>query len=150
MDWLEPAHLWAAAACLVACAVLGWFVPTLVGRIPEPEPAPEPDVAPDAQAAGVVRDEQDAVEPVADEVATAEPGEERKLFDRSLPAAPDKVPYAEIAAAPHFALWAAAWSGLVGACFGAALGWTGALIYLVPLVPIGVALMVVDLSLIHI
>ena len=34
--------------------------------------------------------------------------------------------------------------GLVGAAFGASLGWTGALIYLVPLVPVGVALMVID------
>ena len=33
---------------------------------------------------------------------------------------------------------------LFGAAFGAALGWTGALVYLVPLVPIGVALMVID------
>jgi leader peptidase (prepilin peptidase)/N-methyltransferase len=57
---------------------------------------------------------------------------------------PEKVPYAEIAAAPRLGWWTAAWSALFGAAFGAALGWTGALLYLVPLVPIGVALIIVD------
>ena len=52
--------------------------------------------------------------------------------------------YADIAAAPHLGWWTAAWAGLFGAAFGASLGWTGALLYLVPLVPIGVALMIVD------
>ncbi len=133
MDWLEPAQLQAGAACLAACAALGWFVPMLIARIPEPEPAALPAVA---------ADEGDAVEPAAE--PTTEPAPERRLFDRSLPPAPDKVPYAEIAAAPRLAVWTAAWSGLFGAAFGAALGWTGALLYLVPLVPIGVALMIVD------
>src|SRR6195952_4752243 len=117
MDWLEPGQVQAAAACLVVCAVLGWFVPALIARIPEPEPDPEPE---------------------------PEDAEERRLFDRSLPPMPEKVPYAEIAAAPRLGWWTAAWSALFGAAFGAALGWTGALLYLVPLVPIGVALMIVD------
>lgn len=126
MDWLQPDHLQAAAACLVVCAVLGWFVPALIERIPEP--APEP-----------------TAEPEESDVATATvPAAERRLFDRSLPPAPDKVPYAEIAAEPHLAMWTAAWSGLFGAAFGASLGWTGALLYLVPLVPVGVALMIID------
>jgi len=128
MDWLEPDQLQAAGACLLACAVLGWFVPALIARIPEPVPDPVTTPA----------DESDpAVEP-------GEPGHERRLFERSLPAAPDKVPYTEIASAPRLAWWTAAWSGLFGAAFGASLGWTGALLYLVPLVPIGVALMIID------
>ena len=127
MDWLEPDHLRAAAACLAACAVLGWFVPTLIGRIPEP--VPEPSAEPLEE---------------SDVAATTVPAAGRRLFDRSLPPAPDKVPYAEIAAEPRLGAWAAAWSGLFGAAFGATLGWTGALLYLVPLVPVGVALMIVD------
>jgi leader peptidase (prepilin peptidase) / N-methyltransferase len=123
MDWLDPTQWQAAAACLVACAVLGWFVPKLVARLPEPQPEPVP---------------------AAEESDLPEPSAARKPFERSLPPAPDKVRYAEIAAAPRLALWTAAWSGLFGASFGAALGWTGALLYLVPLVPIGVALMIVD------
>jgi leader peptidase (prepilin peptidase)/N-methyltransferase len=117
MDWLEPGQVQAAVACLVVCAVLGWFVPALIARIPEPDPDPEPE---------------------------PEDAEERRLFDRSLPPMPEKVPYAEIAAAPRLGWWTAAWSALFGAAFGAALGWTGALLYLVPLVPIGVALIIVD------
>ena len=35
-------------------------------------------------------------------------------------------------------------SVVIGASFGLALGWTGALLYLVPLVPVGVVLMVID------
>jgi leader peptidase (prepilin peptidase)/N-methyltransferase len=127
MDWLDPDQLQAAGACLVACAFLGWFVPTLISRIPEPVPEPE-TTADDSDPPG---------EP-------GEPGAHRRLFERSLPAAPDKVLYAEIAAAPHLAGWTAAWSGLFGAVFGASLGWTGALLYLVPLVPVGVALMIID------
>lgn len=33
---------------------------------------------------------------------------------------------------------------LVGAAFGAAVGWTGALLFLVPLVPVGAVLLVID------
>lgn len=69
---------------------------------------------------------------------------ERRVFDRSLPPAPDKILYADLAAARGLAGWSAAWAALFGAAFGASLGWTGALLYLVPLVPIGVALMVID------
>ncbi len=138
MDWLEPAQWQAALACLVACALLGWFVPALIARIPEPEPEPEPETDPSAEPAALQRDEQDAVETVVPAPAS------RRLFDRSLPPAPDKVPYAVIAAEPGLGGWSAAWSGLVGAAFGASVGWSGALLFLVPLVPIGVALMIVD------
>ena len=127
MDWLDPEQVQAGVACLVACAVLGWFVPLLVDRIPEPEP--EPVTTPAGE---------------SDPALPAEPAQ-RRLFERSLPAAsPEKVLYAEIAAAPRLGWWTAAWAGLFGAAFGASLGWTGALLYLVPLVPIGVALMIVD------
>jgi leader peptidase (prepilin peptidase)/N-methyltransferase len=131
MDWLDPEHLQAAVACLVACAVLGWYVPTLIAGIPEPEPEleQEPDTA--------VADESDSA-------PEAVPSRERGWFERSLPPAKDKVLYADIAAARHLGWWTTACSGLLGAVFGAALGWTGALVYLVPLVPIGVALMIVD------
>src|SRR4051794_21929311 len=99
MDWLEPDRTQAAVACLVACAALGWFVPSVIARIPEPAPEAEP--APDTG-------------PVAD----GEPAAERRLFDRSLPPAPDKPRYAVIAATPGLSTWMAVWSGLVGAAFG--------------------------------
>ena len=127
MDWLDPDQLQAAVACLVACAVLGWFVPMLIARIPEP--APEPVTTP------------------ADESDPAVPPEptQRRLFERSLPAA-RQTRCSTPTSRPH-----RTWPGgrLPGrdcsaAAFGASLGWTGALLYLVPLVPIGVALMIID------
>jgi leader peptidase (prepilin peptidase)/N-methyltransferase len=124
MDWLDPAQLQAALVCLVACAGLGWWSPLLIARLPEPVPEERPA-------------EADAVEEPA--VAGGP-----RVFPRSLPPPPAKEPYADIAALPHLSVWLSAWSGVVGAAFGAALGWTGALVYLVPLVPIGVVLLVID------
>jgi leader peptidase (prepilin peptidase)/N-methyltransferase len=123
MHWPDASHLQAALACLVACAALGWVAPPLVARLPEPEDVP-------------------------DDVPEHEPQEasegDRKAFARSLPPPPTKELYADIAARPRLALRIALWSALVGAAFGLALGWTGALLYLVPLVPIGVVLLVID------
>src|SRR5689334_18640789 len=122
MDWLDPDQLQAAVACLVACAVLGWFVPVLIGRIPEPVP----------DAAATPSDERGESDEPGEAAEPVEPGE-RRLFERSLPVAPQKVLYADIAATPLLAWWTAAWSGLFGAAFGASVGWGGALLYLVPL-----------------
>jgi leader peptidase (prepilin peptidase)/N-methyltransferase len=129
MHWLDTDHVQAAVACLVACAVLGWFAPSVIARLPEPEAKPEP--ASDVPAPG-------------GEVQRGDESSEPKLFARALPPPPPKEPYADIAALPHLSSWIAAWSGLVGASFGLAQGWTGALLYLVPLVPIGVVLVVID------
>jgi leader peptidase (prepilin peptidase)/N-methyltransferase len=96
-------HLDAALVSAVCGAVGGWFVPALIGRVPEPTPDPEPK--PDAQ---------------------------------------PKEPYADIAALPGLAwksaLVSAACAGLVGVAVG--LAW--ALVILVPLVPLSVALAVID------
>lgn len=52
--------------------------------------------------------------------------------------------YADLAARSGVAGWTAAWSALVAGLFGASLGWSWPLLYLLPLVPIGVALAWVD------
>jgi len=127
MHWLETGDLQAALACLVACAALGWFAPSLIAHLPEPEPKPERDVPTSAK-----------------EAHRGEETNDPKLFARTLPAPPPKEAYADIAAVPHLSSWIAAASGLIGASFGLVQGWTGALLYLVPLVPIGVVLMVID------
>ena len=58
--------------------------------------------------------------------------------------ADDKEPYAAIAARPGLT-WKAALASLVaGGLIGAELGWAWPLVYLLPLVPVGVALAVVD------
>jgi leader peptidase (prepilin peptidase)/N-methyltransferase len=136
MSWLETSHLQAASACLVVCAGLGAFAPPLVARLPEPEPEPEPEPGREPDSADEVG--------AASQEADASDGGDRRLFDRTLPPAPPKELYADIAVLPRLGLWLALCSGLVGGLFGLALGWTGALLYLVPLVPIGAALMVID------
>ncbi len=135
MDWLEASHLQAALACLVVCAAMAWFAPQLVARLPEPEPEPEAAPVPQPMTEPMTGPEPAQVD---------DPAGDRKLFARSLPPAPAKELYADIAARPHLRLWMIAASAVLGAAFGLALGWTGALLYLVPLVPIGVALMVID------
>jgi len=125
-----------ALVCALACAVLGWFAPRLIAHMPEPEPlAPSPEHGAEQES------EQDA-----ELVIGKEPGDEkvRKAFARSLPPAPPKELYTDIAALPHLGLKLAASSAVIGGLFGLVLGWTGALVYLVPLVPIGAVLMVID------
>lgn len=63
---------------------------------------------------------------------------------RTLAPAPPKEPYADLAARPGLGARLGLWSAVTGALVGASLGWTGALVYLVPLVPVGVVLLVID------
>jgi leader peptidase (prepilin peptidase)/N-methyltransferase len=55
-----------------------------------------------------------------------------------------KVAYAALGAQPGMAWRTALWSGVVAALVGASLGWVWPLIFILPLVPIGVALGWVD------
>jgi leader peptidase (prepilin peptidase) / N-methyltransferase len=103
-------HLDAALVAAVCGAVGGWFVPALIGRLPEPAPDPEPET---------------------------EPQEPKK------PEEP-KEPYADIAAIRGLAWKSALASTACAALVGAAVGWQWALVILVPLVPLSVALAVVD------
>ncbi len=125
MHWLlavplTAPHLQAALVCLVLCTALGAMAPQVIARLPEPA-APSETAADEAGAEG-----------------------ESTSFGHNLAPAGSKEPYADIAALPHLALWLAAGSGLVGASFGLVIGWAGALVYLVPLVPIGVVLLLID------
>ena len=96
-------HLDAALVSAVCGAVGGWFVPALIGRVPEPKPEPEPK--PDTE---------------------------------------PKEPYADIAALPGLAWKSALVSAACGGLVGAAVGLEWALVILAPLVPVSVALAVVD------
>ena len=125
---MDSTRLLVALGCFVLCAALGWFVPALIARIPEPDP--EPDPVPDP-------------EPVS-EPAPGESDAGRRFFSSELPPAPPKEPYAVIASSPGLGAWSALAAAGAGAGVGAAVGWSGALVYLVPLVPVGVALFVVD------
>ena len=142
--WPAVSDLQAALVCAVACAVLGWFGPRLIARLPEPEPAENAqDPGETSESDTDAKTEQDA-EPVTGEGLELEHQEDRKAFARTLPPPPPKELYRDIAELPHLGLKLAAWSAVIGGLFGLFLGWTGALVYLVPLVPIGVVLLVID------
>jgi leader peptidase (prepilin peptidase)/N-methyltransferase len=111
----------AAAVAGVLCLAAGGLVPVLVARIPEPEPEEEP-----AEVDAGVPPEQPVAEP--EPIQTAEP----------------KELYAEIAARPGLAWKSALASGTAGALVGLSLGWAWDLLVVLPLVPISVALAVVD------
>lgn len=111
--------LWVA----LACGLLGLLVPSLVRRIPEPSPAAETPVA---------------ATPV-DESSTElslEPAVEVQEEPKEL--------YADIAARRGLAVWAAGASAVAGALLGWSLGADWSLLFLVPIVPVLVALSVVD------
>lgn len=107
----------AALVCAVVGGVGGLAVPGLVRRLPEPpRPAP-PDEADDL---------------------------ERGEADEEPPPEDPKVPYAVIGARPGLGLRSAAAGALAGGLVGAAVGPDWWLVVLVPLVPVCVALSVVD------
>jgi leader peptidase (prepilin peptidase)/N-methyltransferase len=116
VTWLDSGHPAAALLGLVVGALLGWFCPILIRRIPEPAPEPVP-------------------EPEIDAEPDAEPAAEPP---------PVKEPYADIAGLPGLAWKTAVASALAGAVLGASVGWSWALLFLLPLAPVGVALGLVD------
>ncbi|ROR90587.1 prepilin peptidase [Nocardioides aurantiacus] len=121
MPWSEAALLPTVVAA-VACGLLALPVPALLARLPEPEP--DAPAVPEPTLVG---------EPLV-ETPPASP----------LGPPPPKEPYAAIAALPGLRPGLVLGCALVGAAFGAAVGWTGALLFLVPLVPVGAVLLVID------
>ncbi len=110
---------WAAVALAgVLCGLAGLLVPALIRRIPEPDP----------------------VEAPAEVTAEPPPGSTGSVRPEQEP----KETYAEVAALPGL-VWRAA---LASAVSGAAIAWAvddpWPLLFLLPLVPVGVALAVVD------
>ncbi|MCW2833869.1 MAG: peptidase prepilin type [Nocardioides sp.] len=96
------------------CGVLGLLVPRLIAAVPEPEPDLESE------------SESDDLEP--------EPAQD--VADKQL--------YVDIAAGPRLAPGSAAASAIVGVLIGAVVGLDWSLLFLVPLVPVGVALALID------
>jgi leader peptidase (prepilin peptidase) / N-methyltransferase len=115
----------------LAGAVLGWFVPALIARIPEPEPEPEDERPTEAGAVGEGRPEPREGEAVEEPEKAQEPEEPKEL-------------YADIAARPGLGWRAALASGVCAAALGLVFGWNLSLLVVLLLVPVGVALAVVD------
>ncbi|HLN77083.1 MAG TPA: A24 family peptidase [Nocardioidaceae bacterium] len=118
-------------------ALLGWFVPALVSRIPEPEPEMD-STGPDE--AGAVGDgsREPAAETAADQTAAEQTAAEQVAAEEP------KERYDAIAALPGLAWKTALASALTSALVGARLGWDPALLVWAYLVPVGVALALVD------
>jgi leader peptidase (prepilin peptidase) / N-methyltransferase len=123
----DAGHLLAALVSALACGVLATLVPPLVRRLPEPVPETVAETG-DAEE-GHTDGEADAVVPAA---------------TRTLPAAPPKEPYVAIAALPGLAWKSALAGGACGGLVGLAVGWSAVLPALVFLVPVAVALAVID------
>ena len=122
MSWFLDAGLVSGGVGLVS----GWFVPSVVARLPEPKPDPEPDDGSDgASGAGVL-------EPAENEADFARPVDEPKEL------------YAELARLPGLRWKLAATCALAAGLLGARLGWTPALLFVLYLVPVCVALALVD------
>lgn len=106
------------------CAVLGLLVPTMIGRVPEPDTGGEPESGPESGPE-----------------SRPESGPDH---EPAMPEEPEKEPYAAIAALPGLRVGAPITGAVVGLLLGLVLGWDWALVPLLPLVPIGTALAVVD------
>lgn len=108
-------HLAAALVGLVVGAVGGWLTPYLVRRLPEPPPPESPKDDADLSAADRARLEE-----------------------------PPKELYADLGRLPWLGGVSAAISAGAGAGVGAALGWDWLLCLVLPLVPIGTMLAIID------
>lgn len=109
---------WALDTALVCGGVglvAGWFVPRLIARVPEPAP-----------------DVEDDLTPAEDEADFARPVDEPKEL------------YAEVAALPGLRWKTALVCGAAAGLIGGRIGWHPALLFLVYLVPVCVALSVID------
>lgn len=115
-----PATLVCGLFCAVLSGLGGAAVPRLIAVVPEPEPEPD--------AEDVLELDPD---PPASPPAPAIPVEEKEL-------------YADIARIPGLVAGSVVVTAVVGALIGLAVGWAWPLVYLVPAVPVGVALSVID------
>ncbi|MDP3893004.1 A24 family peptidase, partial [Nocardioides sp.] len=116
----------AAALAALVCGLVALGVPRLIAALPEPEePRPAgPEEPPPSEAPSVV------------------PGHTEET--PASVAGGHKEPYADVAALPGLAWKSAVAAAAAGALVGLATGWDWALVVLLPLVPVGVALAVVD------
>ena len=120
----------AALGVGVLCGLLGLLVPRLVAAVPEPAPR-DPAELPVPGGTGTE-------DPVPGGTATGDAARGDAATE------PVKPLYADLAARPRLAVRAALASLGAGALLGAATGWDWPLVWLVPLVPVAVALSFID------
>ncbi len=105
-----------AVLAAVACGGAGVLMPYVVAQLPEPEPAPALE---------------EGTEPTAAQQVLIDEG--------PIPS------YDELARSPRFATTIAGVAAVVGGLLGWSLGWEWTLLLVLPLVPVGVTLAVIDL-----
>jgi leader peptidase (prepilin peptidase)/N-methyltransferase len=129
MDW--AANLDAAAFGALVAAASGVLVPRIIERVPEPEP----DEADDGDRSG--QPDESGAAPGAD-------GQAPRFEGASQPDEEPKETYFAIADRPGL-LWKCVLAALVcGGLIGRAVGWDWSLLFLLPLVPVSLALTVID------
>jgi leader peptidase (prepilin peptidase)/N-methyltransferase len=129
MDW--AANLDTAAFGALVSAAAGVLVPRIIERVPEPEPDDPAD-------AGLATDAGSATGG-----AGAGPAEPR--FEGGSEAdTPPKEPYVAIADLPGLLWKSVLVAGLTGGLIGLSLGWQWGLLIWLPLVPVGLALGLID------
>lgn len=124
-------HLDTAAVSALVTGLACLLVPRLIALVPEPEPTAQrlPATVPDADPGDVPAGEPPAGEELEPTIAAEDPPKEL---------------YADVAAAPGLAWKTGLVGALSGALLGGGLGWIAPLSYLLLLVPISVALTVID------
>ncbi len=138
MDWAANVDTAVVAAVLSAAA--GVLVPRIIERVPEPvgEPVAESDAGRSDQS-----DHTDQAGS-SDESGGAEHGAGPRFEGTSEAEEPPKEEYAAIAGLPGLAWKSAVVAGVAGGLVGLALGWQWSLLVWLPLVPLGVALGLID------
>ncbi|RLV50203.1 prepilin peptidase [Nocardioides mangrovicus] len=146
-------HVWAALLCAALAGGASWFVPRLVAAVPEPVPEPQTDEAQlEAEADVASNPGEPGGDPTKLGSASQPSGNSRGFAGHpakppprpAAPADPPKPLYLDLAARPDLAPWSALAGALAGVLFGAVLGFDWALLFLVPFVPLGVALGYID------
>ncbi len=130
MDW--AANLDVATFGALVAAASGVLVPRIIERVPEPEPD-EPDAPP----------ADTDTDPTTEAGAASGPAAPR-FEGGSQPDEEPKETYFAIADSPGL-LWKCVLAALVtGGLIGLAVGWDWSLLFLLPLVPVSLALTVID------
>ena len=134
MEW--AANLDAAAFGALVAAASGVLVPRIIERVPEPEPD-EPNEPGDADQSGQPGQSDEAGAAGAD-------GQAPRFEGASQPDEGPKETYVAIADRSGL-LWKCVLTALVcGGLIGRAVGWDWSLLFLLPMVPVSLALTVID------
>ncbi len=142
MTWTDAGHPLAALLAGLVGALLGWFVPQLIAALPEPEPEGDPESDPESDPLNDPESDplNDPLNDPENDRGTDAAGE----VEKALVPLPPKIPYVDLAGRPGLAGWTALLSAVSAAVIGASVGREWSLVFLVPLVPVCVALAMID------